>query len=677
MKKKLIIIIPIVIAVLTFSGVFYYFNHEDSETSLTVTEKRWIEENSATKVDFEILNDLPLFGMNGSGVLFQFVADFEDATGLEFNKVPYLKTGQPSGTSFRIRLLNNEYTLTNKDILIAEDNYVAVSKTVEKINDVTDFKDKKVGVLTSDVGEVTYYLKTGTNLEFKTYDTIEEMSKDLDNGTVNIMIIPKITYLDKTITDTNYHIIYTFTELKQKIVLTLSDTDTRLNEIIFKYFEKWRKNYYVNSYNKSYLNYYVEQNKMNDKTKADLISKNYVYGYVENAPYEVSMDGKVVGIAGEYIARMERLTGIDFTYKKYDNMEALKNAIASGDVDIYFNYDNSSNDNYNATVSTFIEKYVVLGKPSNNQVITSFESLKNESINMIKNNAVYSYFKDNSRAAIQDYTDVSRLTENNNLIIIDKEVYEYEKNGIFAGYEVLYENYITNDYKFMVKKDNVSFYQVFNHIINTNSYYNYRNSGLNSLHLSILERTTFEELYFIALGVVLLPILVLLAIYLYLKKKKQVKEVKKEDRRKYTDMLTSLKNRNYLNLNIAAWDERQVYPQAIVVVDLNNVKYVNDNYGHEAGDDLIVKAAGILVNTQLENSEIIRTDGNEFLIYLVGYSEQQISTYTKKLSKELKELPHGFGAALGFSMITDDIKMIDDAINEATLEMRTHKEDYK
>ena len=112
-----------------------------------------------------------------------------------------------------------------------------------------------------------------------------------------------------------------------------------------------------------------------------------------------------------------------------------------------------------------------------------------------------------------------------------------------------------------------------------------------------------------------------------------------------------------------------------MIIDLNNVKYVNDNYGHEAGDDLIVKAAGILVNTQLENSEIIRTDGNEFLIYLVGYSEQQVITYTKKLGKELKELPHNFGASIGYSMITDDIKMIDDAINEATLAMREAKEE--
>ena len=181
----------------------------------------------------------------------------------------------------------------------------------------------------------------------------------------------------------------------------------------------------------------------------------------------------------------------------------------------------------------------------------------------------------------------------------------------------------------------------------------------------------------VVLIIIFAPIIVSTIIYLVLKKKRQVKKVKIEDRHKYTDMLTSLKNRNYLNAKMREWEACEVFPQSIVMVDLNNVKYVNDNYGHEEGDDLIIKAAGILVNTQLENSEIIRTDGNEFLIYLVGYSDRQISTYAKKLSREMKNLPHSFGAAVGYSMITDEIKTLDDAINEATLEMITNKEEYK
>ena len=49
-----------------------------------------------------------------------------------------------------------------------------------------------------------------------------------------------------------------------------------------------------------------------------------------------------------------------------------------------------------------------------------------------------------------------------------------------------------------------------------------------------------------------------------------------------------------------------------------------------------------------------------------------------KLAREFEKLPHGFGAAVGYSMIEDEIKTIDDAINEAALEMRTDKEqNYK
>ena len=149
----------------------------------------------------------------------------------------------------------------------------------------------------------------------------------------------------------------------------------------------------------------------------------------------------------------------------------------------------------------------------------------------------------------------------------------------------------------------------------------------------------------------------------------------KEDKIKYIDQLTSLKNRAYLNSKIESWDASEVYPQAIIIIDLNNISYINDNYGREEGDKVITEAANILMQHQLHNSEIIRTDGNEFLLYLVGYTEKQVVAYLRKLNKEFKNLSHGFGAASGYSIITDAIKTFDDAINEATIEMKNNKED--
>ncbi len=679
MKKRILITIPLLIAAVAFFFVYRYYNKEDKTTTLTVAEKRWVEENKEKSYDFEVVNDYPLYGTNGEGVIFDFISDFEEKIGMEFNKIPYLKTSIPTTNSFRISILGNDEKLTKKDLFLFNDNYVAVGKTYQRINHIHDMRNMVFGTLKEDTEDISFYLKSGMNLTYKSYDNITDLYTALNNDEVNMIIVPNIMYLDYTIEKNKYSVNYYFTEMKKQIVLTLSDDNKELNNIVTKYYNKWRQTNYVKEYNESYLNYYLDKNQLDAKTKATLISKNYVYGYVENAPYEVKVQGKVAGIAGEYINRISRLADINFKYKKFSNKKELQKAIDKGEIDVYFDYYNYGNDKYLATLSTFIEDYVVLGRQEDNHIVSSFESLKGQDIAMVKGDSLYNYFTNNSNANIKEYKNVDTLLKNagSRLIVVDREIYSYYQNNKFKKLKVLYQDTMMNDYKFMVKSNNEAFYDLFNYIINTNSYYNYRNSGIENLTASILEDSTLEQVYTIVLIVIFTPLIFFGLIYLILKKKKQVKKVKIQDRHKYTDMLTSLKNRNYLNAKMKEWEDCEVFPQSIVMVDLNNVKYVNDNYGHEEGDQLIIKAAGILVNTQLENSEIIRTDGNEFLIYLVGYSERQIATYTKKLSKEMKNLPHEFGAAVGYSMITDEIKTLDDAINEATLEMITNKEDYK
>ena len=679
MKKKLIIIIPIIIAVVAFIFVYRYYNKEDATTTLTVREKQWVQEHADQTYDFEVVNNYPLYGTNGSGVIFSFLEDFEENIGLEFNRIPYLKESKTSIDGFRIRILDNGDKLKDTDLPLFNDNYVAVGKTYRRINSIKDFKNVTFGIFKEDSSEISYYLKSGTNLSFKTYDKIEDIYKALDNDEVDMVIVPNIMYLNYTIDNDKYSINYFFTEMQKQIVLTLSKDNKELNKIVTKYYNKWKQTKYVKEYNDAYLDYYLEENNLNAKTKAELISKNYTYVYVENPPYEQLVNGKVAGIAGEYVDRVTRLSGINFKYKKYDTIEDLEKAIDKGEVDLYFDYYNYNNNKYKSTLSTFIEKYVVLGKEEDNHIVTSFESMKDEPLAMLGNDSLYNYFSNNARAKIKIYDNIDELVKESGsrLIVVDKEIYSHYQTTKFKKLKLLYTDTMMNDYKFMVKNNNEAFYDLFNYIINTNSYYNYRNSGITNLHASILEGSTLEQVYTIVLTIIFVPLIILLAVYLIIKKKKQIKKVKASDRHKYTDMLTSLKNRNYLNAKMPEWEESKVFPQAIVMVDLNNVKYINDNYGHEEGDDLIIKAAGILVNTQLENSEIMRTDGNEFLIYLVGYSERQVSTYVKKLGKEMKNLPHEFGAAIGYSMITDEIKTLDDAINEATLEMITAKEEMK
>ena len=673
-KKKLIVAI-IGIAIFLFIGLYFIINYREPNI-LNSKNKKWIQENSGKLIDVSVVNDIPLYSNDGKGIIFDYFDYITEQSTLEFNKIPYLKDSTPTNAEYKIEILDGTTKLTNKQLLIYNDSYIALGKKEQKINTIYDLEGMTLGISNSDSSNVSYYLKSVKDIKYKNYETTEDLFKALENNEVNMLVIPNIMYLDNTI-NSGYYINYFFTEITKNIVLTLSETNDELNDIFIKSYNKWFDEKYVSDYNQLFLDYYLQKNNINDKTKADLLSKTYVYGYVENAPYEFKIANKLEGIAIEYLNRVVRLTNIDLTYKKYNSLDELNKAISNGEIDIYFDYINNQDTKYLKTKSVFIENYVVLGKEHHGDVINTLESLKGKSVNMMEGNYLYEYIKSNTMANITKCSDIKCLTKNDNLVIVDKEVYTYYKNNKFKKYEVLNSDIMTSDYSFMVKSTNESFFKLFDYIINTNSYYNYRNSAYDSFNSSIFEKISFEELYLLILGIILLPIIIGIMVLLFIKNKRKIKILRKEDRKKYTDMLTSLKNRNYLNLNIEKWNSNKVYPQTIIIIDINNMKYINDNYGREKGDMVIVRAASMLVNSQLENSEIIRSDGNEFLIYMVGYNENQVDIYVQKLSKALKELPYGYGAAIGYSMILDNIKTIDDALNEATIEMQSDKESYK
>ena len=116
MKKKLyIVIFAFIIAVVAFFFVYRYYNKQDKTTTLTVQEKQWVQSNKDQTYDFEVVNDYPLYGLNGSGLIFNFIEDFQKDIDLEFNLIPYLKGSETTTDSFRIRILDNGEELSEKD----------------------------------------------------------------------------------------------------------------------------------------------------------------------------------------------------------------------------------------------------------------------------------------------------------------------------------------------------------------------------------------------------------------------------------------------------------------------------------------------------------------------------------------------------------------------------------
>ena len=458
------------------------------------------------------------------------------------------------------------------------------------------------------------------------------------------------------------------------VLKTLND-NKELTSITKKSFTDYKKNNLEKDYNNALINLIVKYSNISEKSKADFLSKKYAFGYLENEPYTGFINNKLIGLDSTFINSFSKVSNASFVYKKYHSVKDLTRALNNGDVDIapnYYNYSGLSG-SYTRSISPYDEEYVVLiHKNKTDTVINSVKSLNGKKV-MTINSTLVKYLKKEAEADIISYDKISTLISKINkdsIVVLDKNIYEMYKDNKLSDYRVIYNDKQNLNYGYVIRKDdeNATFEKLFTKYIEYINYKQVYNVAWKEYSVNSKE---INYVYLYISG----TLIILIIIWSLFKNKIKIKKKsKREETIRYVDPLTSLKNRNYLNKNFKLWENNAIYPQSIIVVNLNNLRHVNDVYGHEEGDKLIKLAANILIRNQLDQSDIIRTDGNEYLIYMVGYEKNKVVAYMRKLYKELGELPYGYGATLGYSMIEDDIKSIDDAINEAVLEIRANKE---
>ena len=673
-KTNKIVTLLIIGTILTISLVIFILNYTKDNSSFSILEKNWINNNTNNTIDVSVYNDIPIYGQNGKGIVFSYLEEFTKSYGVEFNKVSYVGNNNQNLRDVSFRILDFNTELTDNDIEIYKDYYVIVSKEEIKLDELNDLSGIKLGVLNDDINNVKYYLYESKDITYVACDSFEDMLSKLESDTITHIAIPKTIYLDEILTN-DLNIVYHISELYKKYVITVNKDNT-LKSILNKYWMIYSKEHKEEKYKTYILDTIFTSKEITESERMSYTGAQYVFGYVTNMPFQNTVNKEFVGTISNYLSGFDDIADVDFKLVAYNSILELKQALSHGEVDLVFANFNSNGVNVDTlkTSSPFKEEYVVLSK--NNIVINSIRSLKGNDVYTVNNTYLYDYLTANN-ISTKGYNNTDELLRNirtDSIVLIDKDTYEYYKNSKFKDYKIIYQNTLQDNYHFVIRdiNKNTTFYKLFNYYISDINYktikYEYNTDYIINSNNQL---NTIIKYVLIAIVIIIFTTIISIII---VKKKNKKKELKKEDKLKFTDVMTSLKNRNYLNYNIKKWDENVIYPQSIVIIDLNNVKYINDNYGHTEGDELIKKAASILIINQLENTDIVRTDGNEFLIYMVGYDEKKVIEYTRKINKELKELPHGFGATIGYSMIEDDIKTIDDAINEATLSMRQAKE---
>ena len=116
--------------------------------------------------------------------------------------------------------------------------------------------------------------------------------------------------------------------------------------------------------------------------------------------------------------------------------------------------------------------------------------------------------------------------------------------------------------------------------------------------------------------------------------KKQQQEIKYLS---YHDNLTDLYNRAFMEEEMKRLDSSRQLPISIIMIDVNGLKLFNDTYGHQRGDQLLIKTAKILKKSTRNEDLVARWAGDEFVILLPKTTEKEMEIITKRIEANCRK----------------------------------------
>lgn len=155
------------------------------------------------------------------------------------------------------------------------------------------------------------------------------------------------------------------------------------------------------------------------------------------------------------------------------------------------------------------------------------------------------------------------------------------------------------------------------------------------------------------------------------------KEVElKQEYLTYTDEVTGNANRRYFFKKVDEFINMYNDNLAIIFIDLDNFKYINDTYGHDVGDSLLREFTKIIEDINIEDSLFARYGSDEFIIAKYNYESINdiialLEKIIKKLRKPLmiKEKELFCTISIGISLYPEDGRDINELIKRADMAM--------
>lgn len=660
LKKILKVAVFFLIVVLSSKGVA--FSSTNNALSLTGEEKQWItnNKNRVLTLGIDPYSGNEYFKNNGEekGYLISFIKIVNENLGLNIKLEASKSWGEVySGLQdgsvdilFGANRTPEREKFMNFTMPISKVPYALIAKKDGNIYTIGDIDKRPIGFLNGDI-VMELLPKSYKNIKYdkKIYNSETDLISALGNNEIDAFIVSG--------GDVVYSYIYDFPDLKYafKIDKITSERtfstrkeDKILSEILDKQVTNLLDGTLPELMNQSKIEYNMkvmnltesERNWIKNNGQAIMgITKDYL-------PFDYYKNGVYAGISGEIIKEISSKTGIKFKYV-YDEFDVLMQKLMSGEINVLNIAKTDERLKYILYPKPYsTERDIIVGRVGSKDAIDVF-GLEGKKVAVIKGFWHEEYLRKNLTNV--DIIETNSIKEALSLVHSGKADYLIENPSVIRFYvenmqlfDIVQKGTTSTDsyLYYGVSKNTPELASIIDKVIPLMEIDELFNAGYSTVPHEKNNQAN-KRFILIILGLAaLILIIVLFAVKIFrdlIREKTKTSILKEKEHLLYTDALTGVYNRNYYNDKVKDKIDKLQYPQTIIVSDVNDLKKVNDNYGHIIGDELLKCFANALKETFPECNLILRMGGDEFHLILQNTTEEQMEDKLKEIKKVLLE----------------------------------------
>lgn len=171
-----------------------------------------------------------------------------------------------------------------------------------------------------------------------------------------------------------------------------------------------------------------------------------------------------------------------------------------------------------------------------------------------------------------------------------------------------------------------------------------------------------NAIFFAFIMIILLMVIVIL-VFVEIRTRTKQRQVFYEA--SITDQLTQIANRRFI---IDRLENLKTPSKCIALLDVDNFKHINDHYGHQVGDEVLVRLAHVIKDSIRNNDQVGRYGGEEFLIILDTTDKEQAYSIAERVRMSIASLEWtypGLVTTASLGMVLSDTQDIDDLLSQA------------